>query len=519
MRKCGVLAHPISFPSKYGIGDLGSYCKIFIDFLEEAGQKLWQIMPLGHTGFGDSPYQSFSTFAGNPLLISPEVLYSDGLLTAEDIAYVPEFSQDKIEYGKVIDYKYCLYRKAFKNFVVNRDYEKFCSKNDFWLEDYALFMALKYYFIDQRKNTWESKEYKAYYKLAVKTMDLDSIKDCFYGGCWNSFPPDLRDRNREALSKYRELLKSEVDFYKFLQFEFYSQWAYIKKYAEEKEIEIIGDIPIFVASDSSDTWANRELFHINSKGFPTQVAGVPPDYFSENGQLWGNPLYDWNAHKKENYKWWVRRVENILELVDIVRIDHFRAFESYWSIPAGEETAVNGKWKKGPKAEVFDVIENKLGRLNIIAEDLGDLNSEVIKLRNELGFPGMKILQFAFDSCKNEYLPHNYENNNYIVYTGTHDNETTVGWYNSTNEKIKDYVRRILNVSGDSINWDLIRYAISSSAKYAIIPVQDLMGLDNRARMNIPGVADGNWQFRFRADMLNENIAKELKYLCDLFNR
>lgn len=519
MRKCGVLAHPISFPSKYGIGDLGSYCNKFIDFLEKSGQKLWQIMPLGHTGFGDSPYQSFSTFSGNPLLISPEILYADGLLTADDIAYVPEFSQDKIEYGKVIDYKYGLYRKAFKNFAVTKDYEKFCAKNNFWLEDYALFMALKYYFIEQRKNTWESKEYKAYYKLASKTMDLDSIKDCFYGGCWNSFPPSLRDRKPEALAKYRDILKSEVDFYKFLQFEFYSQWVHIREYAHEKKIEIIGDIPIFVASDSSDTWANKELFHINAKGFPTQVAGVPPDYFSENGQLWGNPLYDWNAHKKEGYKWWVRRVENILDLVDIVRIDHFRAFESYWSIPAGEETAKNGKWKKGPKTEVFDAIERKLGKLNIIAEDLGDLNSEVVVLRNELGLPGMKILQFAFDNCKNDYLPHNYENNNYIVYTGTHDNETTVGWYNSTNEKIKDYVRRILNVSGDNIHWDLIRYAISSSAKYAIIPVQDLMGLGNEARMNTPGVGEGNWQFRFRADMLNENIAKELKYLCDLFNR
>lgn len=519
MRKSGVLAHPISFPSPYGIGDLGSYCTKFIDFLEKGSQKLWQIMPLGHTGFGDSPYQSFSTFAGNPLLISPEVMVEDGLLSEEDVKDVPCFSESKIEYGKVIDYKYKLYRKAFKNFKENKEYKSFCNKNSFWLNDYALFLACKNYFIDKRKNTWESKEYKAYYKLAAKTMELDSIKDCFYGGCWNSFPPALRDRKPEAIAEYSELLKDEINFYKFLQFQFYSQWARVKEYAEEKEIEIIGDIPIFVAVDSSDTWANRELFHIDSKGFPSQVAGVPPDYFSENGQLWGNPLYKWANHKKDNYSWWVKRVENILELVDIVRIDHFRAFESYWSIPAGEETAINGKWKKGPGTEVFEAIENKLGKLNIIAEDLGDLNPEVIELRNELGLPGMKILQFAFDNSGNEYLPHNYESNNYIVYTGTHDNETTLGWYNSTNEEIKDYVRRILNVSGDNISWDLIRYAISSSAKYAIIPIQDLMSLDNSARMNTPGVGQGNWQFRFKEDMLSDNIYKELKYLCKLFNR
>lgn len=519
MRKCGILAHPISFPSKYGIGDLGSYTTKFIDFLEKAGQKLWQIMPLGHTGFGDSPYQSFSTFAGNPLMISPDVLYEEGILTVEDIAYVPEFSENKIEYGKVIDYKYSLYKKAFKKYNPDNSYNEFCQKNDFWLEDYALFMALKNYFIEERKNTWESKEYKAYYNLAQKTMNLDSIKDCFYGGCWNSFPPSLRDRKPEALKKYSEILKEEIDFYKFLQYEFYSQWSMVKKYANKKGIEIIGDIPIFVASDSSDTWANSELFHINSKGFPTQVAGVPPDYFSKDGQLWGNPLYNWDNHKKEGYKWWVKRVENILELVDIVRIDHFRAFESYWSIPATEDTAKNGKWKEGPKTEVFEAIEKKLGKLNIIAEDLGDLNKEVIELRNELALPGMKILQFAFDNAGNDYLPHNYESDNYIVYTGTHDNDTTVGWYNSTNEEIKDYVRRILNVSGDNISWDLIRYAISSSARYAIIPLQDLMSLDTSARMNTPGIGEGNWQFRFKEDMLKDSMANELKYLCKLFNR
>ena len=476
-------------------------------------------MPLGHTGFGDSPYQSFSTFAGNPLLISPDILLEEELLDEEDLKNIPDFSDSKIEYAKVIDYKYELYRKAFANFKKDNKYYSFCKKNNYWLDDYALFMACKNYFIEERKNTWESKEYKAYYKIAQKTVDLDSIKDCFYGGCWNSFPEDLRDRKPEAIEKYTKLLREEVDFYKFLQYKFYTQWAAVKKYAVKNEIEIIGDIPIFVAADSSDTWANRELFHINSKGFTTEVAGVPPDYFSKTGQLWGNPLYDWASHKKQGYDWWIKRVENIMELVDIVRIDHFRAFESYWSIPAGEETAVNGKWKKGPQTAVFDAIKARLGEVNIIAEDLGDLNEEVIELRDELGFPGMKILQFAFNDCKNDYLPHNYTSDNFVVYTGTHDNETTVGWYNSTNEECRDYVRRLLNVSGNDINWDLIRYAMSSNAKYAIFPVQDIIGLDNSARMNTPGVADGNWQFRFSEYMLDENIAKHLEYLCKLFNR
>ncbi len=525
MRKCGILAHPISFPSKYGIGDMGSYCKKFIDFMEKGGQTLWQILPLGHTGFGDSPYQSFSTFAGNPLMISPDILAEKNYIGKEEIDYAPHFNERKIEYGKVIDYKYEIYRRAFKGFKsmnspsLTRKYNDFCKKNSFWLEDYSLFMALKNHFIKQRKNTYESAEYKAYYKAASKLMSTDAVKDCFYGGSWNSFPPALRERKPEALKEYGKLLKDDVDFYKFLQFEFYSQWASVKEYANKKGIEIIGDIPIFVAGDSSDTWANRELFHINAKGFPTQVAGVPPDYFSEFGQLWGNPLYNWKKHKEQGYDWWIKRVEKILEIVDIVRIDHFRAFESYWSIPNGEKTAVNGKWKKGPGAEMFDAVRNKLGSLHIIAEDLGDLNPEVLELRDKLGLPGMKILQFAFGSPDNPYLPHNYDHDNYVVYTGTHDNDTTIGWYRSCYDDTKDFVRRTLNVSGENINWDLIRYAISSSAKYSIIPIQDVIGCGTEDRMNTPGMAGGNWQFRFTEYDINDEQAKNLKYLCDLFNR
>ncbi len=519
MRKCGILVHPTSFPSKYGIGDLG-YGRKFVDFLKESGQKLWQILPLGHTGFGDSPYQSFSTFAGNPLLISPDILEEEGLLEKEDIEYVPEFDSRHVEYGRVIDYKYDLYRKAFKRFdLKDKDYLKFCNENAFWLEDYALFMACKNYFIAERKNTYESKEYRAYYKIASKVMDDDKVKDCFYGGAWNSFPKNLRDREESTLNEYREKLIDEVDFYKFIQFEFKKEWLEVKEYANENGIEIIGDIPIFVAGDSSDTWSRRELFYINTKGFTTKAAGVPPDYFSKDGQLWGNPLYNWKKHKEEDYDWWVKRTEKTLELVDIVRIDHFRGFESYWSVPMGEETAVKGKWNKGPGTEVFDAIYNKLGALNIIAEDLGNLNDEVIELRDKLGLPGMKILQFAFDSCKNSYLPHNYEKDNYVVYTGTHDNDTTIGWYSEQSDKDKDYIRRYMNVSGDNINWDLIRLAISSSAKYSIIPVQDIIGLGSDARMNRPGVSDGNWQFRFEENDLKDSMACELKYLCELFNR
>lgn len=519
MRKCGVLVHPSSFPSRFGIGDL-YYSKKFIDFLKESGQKLWQILPLGHTGFGDSPYQSFSTFAGNPLLISPDLLAEDGLLNEKDFENVPPFNCKKVDYGNVIGCKYDLYRKAYIKFDLNnKDYLNFCGENSFWLEDYALFMACKNYFIAKRRNTYESEEYKLYYKNASKYMDNNSIKDCFYGGAWNSFPKKLRDRDKEAIEEYRKLLIDEVNFYKFIQFEFDKQWLDVKKYANKCGIEIVGDIPIFVASDSSDTWSRRELFYINTKGFTTKIAGVPPDYFSKTGQLWGNPLYNWKRHKEENYDWWVKRTENILKWVDVVRIDHFRGFESYWSVPMGEETAENGKWNNGPKTEVFEAIKERLGSLNIIAEDLGNLNEEVIELRDSLELPGMKILQFAFDNCENSYLPHNYEKNNFVVYTGTHDNDTTVGWYSEQNEKDKDYIRRYMNVSGENINWDLIRLAVSSCAKYCIIPIQDIIGLGSEARMNVPGKRDGNWQFRFEEEDLKDDMAEKLKYLCELFNR
>jgi 4-alpha-glucanotransferase len=522
MRSCGILLHPTSLPSRYGIGDLGQAAYDFVDYLEKAGQSLWQILPLGHTGFGDSPYQSFSAFAGNPLMISPDRLVKEGLLSDKDIADVPDFNEDRVDFGSVQTYKEGLLKKAYKSFKKtqpDKEFTAFCRKNGFWIKDYALFMALKNYFIDKRRYEYESDEYKAYYKLNVKKMGENAVKDCYYGACWNSFPEKLKNRDSAEMKKYTTSLKDEVEYYKFIQYIFFKQWGELKAYANDKGIRLIGDIPIFVAADSADTWACRELFHINEKGFPTEVAGVPPDYFSEEGQLWGNPLYNWKIHSETGFEWWIKRVESVLKLVDIVRIDHFRAFESYWSIPYGSVNAVKGKWKKGPGRALFDAIAAKLGSLDIIAEDLGDLNEEVHILRDELGLPGMKILQFAFDDSANEYQPHNYTTDNFVVYTGTHDNDTTLGWYKSTSESCRDYARRLMRVSGDDISWDLIRLAISSNAKYCIIPLQDVLCLDSDARMNTPGVADGNWQFRYRDGSLTDESADGLKYLCELYNR
>lgn len=524
-RKSGILLHPTSFPSSYGIGDLGQSAYNFIDFLVKAKQKIWQILPLGHTSFGDSPYQSFSTFAGNPLLISPDILVKKELLSKKDILDIPEFNQNKVDYGLVINYKTELYKIAYKNFKEkdNKDlkgkFQKFCNENSEWLDDYALFISLKNYFIQKRTNTFETPEYKEYKKENIKNMSENSINDCFYGASWTSWPKDIVQRKSAAINKWTETLKDDIEYYKFLQFEFFSQWIDLKKYANNNEIEIIGDIPIFVASDSADTWANKDLFHLDSNGYPTEVAGVPPDYFSETGQLWGNPLYDWEEHKKTGYSWWIKRIENTLKIVDILRIDHFRGFETYWSIPYGEKTAINGKWKKGPNRQIFDAINQKLGKLPIIAEDLGELTEEVYELRDCLEFPGMKILQFAFDTSKNDYLPHNYTTDNCLIYTGTHDNDTTIGWYNKLDNDTKDFLRRYLNVSGDDIAWDLIRLAFSSCARYAIIPIQDIMCLDAESRTNIPGKPEGNWQFRYTEDMLLDNMAEGLKYLSELFNR
>jgi len=492
-RASGVLAHPTSFPSPYGIGDLGKGAYAFIDFMKIANQKLWQVLPLGPTGFGDSPYQSFSSFAGNFYLISPDELRTQGWLSDIDLVNKPLFDPRAVDFGLVINYKMSLLKKAFEGFRTNAKTAQkaklasFCAKNADWLEDYALFYALK---------------------------------DHFGGVEWQRWPTPLAKREPAAIAEMREKLATSIDFCKFLQFEFFRQWGELKEYANKAGVSIIGDIPIFVAEDSSDVWANQELYLLDAAGRPTSVAGVPPDYFSETGQLWGNPLYDWNVHERTGFAWWFRRIGAVLSMVDIVRIDHFRGFESYWAIPASEKTAINGKWKKGPGAAFFIALEKKLGDLPIIAEDLGEINDAVTKLRTDHKLPGMRVLHFGFDSSgKSDHMPHNFEDNRTVVYSGTHDNNTSQGWYAETYESERDYLRRMLNVSGNDVAWDLIRFALSTNALFAIVPIQDIMNLGAADRMNSPGLAQGWWKFRYTADMLTQNQATQMAYLTEMFNR
>ena len=492
-RASGVLVHPTSFPSSYGMGDLGAGAYAFVDFLKAARQKLWQVLPLGPTGFGDSPYQSFSSFAGNHYLISPDELRNEGWLTDNDLSNIPGSNPRYIDYGSVIGYKMGLFRKAFDKFKATATatqktrVTKFCNKNKDWLDDYSMFTALKHH---------------------------------FGGKEWHKWPTDLAHRKSGALEEMRIKLSDSVEFCKFLQYEFFRQWGNLKEYANSAGVKIIGDIPIFVAHDSADVWANPELYHLDAKGQPTEVAGVPPDYFSATGQLWGNPLYNWDAHKKTEYDWWCRRVAAVLAMVDIVRIDHFRGFESYWAIPFGEETAVNGKWLKGPGKPLFTALKNKLGELPIIAEDLGEITDKVDKLRVGAGLPGMRVLHFAFTPGVNSnYLPHNFGDYLTVVYSGTHDNNTTLGWYQEAPESERDYMRRYLNVSGDDVSWDLIRLAISTNALYSIIPIQDIMNLPAADRMNKPGDSQGWWRFRYTQEMLDYNYASRLAYLTALFHR
>ncbi|MCL1843320.1 MAG: 4-alpha-glucanotransferase [Defluviitaleaceae bacterium] len=491
-RASGVLVHPTSFPGGYGMGDLGAGAYAFVDFMKVANQKLWQVLPLGPTGFGDSPYQSFSSFAGNHYLISPDELRVQGWLTDADLADKPWFDPRSIDYGQAINYKMGLLKKAYANYKTQatpaqRAKVTRFAKNAEWLEDYALFYALK---------------------------------DHFGGAEWHRWPAPLARRAAQAIAEMRERLADEINFCKFLQYEFFRQWGELKTYANKAGLSIIGDIPIFVAGDSADVWANPELYMLDETGCPTSVAGVPPDYFSETGQLWGNPLYNWDEHKKTDYDWWCKRVQAVLSMVDIVRIDHFRGFESYWAVPFGEKTAINGKWLKGPGKVFFAALKKRLGNLPIIAEDLGEITEAVDKLRKGQNFPGMKVLHFAFDpSGKSTHMTHNHDDKFTVVYSGTHDNNTTKGWYDEAPEHERDYLRRVLNVSGNDIAWDLIRLALSTNALYAIVPVQDIMNLGASDRMNCPGLAQGWWKFRYTSDMLTQNQAASLAYLTEIFNR
>lgn len=491
-RKTGVLAHPTSFPSKYGIGDLGYGAYHFLDFLKSSGCKIWQVLPLGPTGYGDSPYQSFSSFAGQPLIISPDKLIDYGLLEESEIE-LKDWNPRRVDFGEVIPYKMEILKTAYKNFTEKKDenikteYKIFCKKHKFWLDDFALFMAAKEH----------------------------------HGGIvWNEWDKAIAFPTKKSKKEWTKKLKPNVDFYKFVQYLFFKQWNELKSYANDNGISIIGDTPIFVAFDSADVWTNKELFYLTDDGYPEVVAGVPPDYFSATGQLWGNPLYNWGNHKKDNYKWWTMKIKHSLEVVDILRIDHFRGFDAYWTVKYGAETAIVGEWNKGPGKDLFEKIENAIGiGLPIIAEDLGIITKSVEALRDNFGFPGMRILQFAFEDLEeNPHLPHHYVKNS-ICYTGTHDNDTTLGWYYSLSERSKDKVRRYLNVDGSNIVWDFIRLAIASSSETAVIPLQDLFSLGSESRMNTPGVPYDNWQFRFTYDMLHNDIKNHLLYLNKLFGR
>ena len=493
-RSSGILFHPTSLPGKYGIGTLGKEAYAFIDFLKKSKQKLWQIFPLGPTGYGDSPYQSFSSFAGNPYLIDFDLLIEAHLLSEEDLKDI--FfgdNEEYIDYGAIYNQKYPLLRKAYENFKssdnneMKGSLENFKRENSSWLNDYSLYI---------------------------------SLKNHFNGLPWNEWAQDIKNREDGAMHHYRSELADDIEYHNFIQFLFFKQWGDVKRYANENGIKIIGDIPIFVAADSSDAWANPEIFLFDKERKPVKVAGVPPDYFSATGQLWGNPLYNWEKLKETNYSWWVERVRANLSTCDIIRIDHFRGFEAYWAVPYGDDTAINGQWEPGPGIDLFNAIKSQLGELPIIAEDLGLMTQGVIDLREATGFPGMKILGFAFDSGEeNDYLPHTYTKN-CVVYTGTHDNDTLVGWFQKAKEEDREFARNYLNSRADEeIHWDAIRGAWSSVACMAISPVQDFLGLGSEARINTPGVAAGNWQWRLKHGVLTDELAERIAKLTRVYSR
>jgi 4-alpha-glucanotransferase len=509
-RSAGLLLHPTSLPGRFGIGSLGEEARQFVDFLAEAGLSIWQVLPLGPTGYGDSPYQSFSSFAGNPLLIDPQELLRQGYLSAGDLQAAPDFAPDRVDYGAVIPHKRQLLGRAFASWqdrppAGSREaFEEFCAAAAPWLEEFALFMALKLH--QERQGQ---------------------------AGPWSIWPPPLLRREKTALEQMRRRLAGEISEQKFQQFLFFSQWRELKEHAGQRGVRLIGDVPIFVAYDSADVWANQELFQLDEDGEPLGVAGVPPDYFSATGQLWGNPLYDWPRHRQQGYRWWLERVRAVLGRVDLLRLDHFRGFEAYWRVPAGEATAVKGRWVKGPGAEFLTALRDSLGEpsgpgtaglpspagLPIIAEDLGVITPPVVRLRKRFGLPGMKVLQVAFDEgFDNSYLPHTYEPN-CVVYTGTHDNDTTTGWYAAAGEETRDKVRRYLGRDGNDVAWDLVRLAFASVAVMAVVPVQDLLKLGSEARLNYPSRAEGNWQWRLRPGALGSEIAVRLRELATLYDR
>ena len=476
------------------MGDMGIEAYRFIDFLVESDQQYWQVLPLGPTGYGNSPYSCYSAMAGNPLLINPELLRDDQLLADEDFANLPEFPLDYVDFERAIALKVPLLKKACENFkakaspMQQKEFSAFCESKENWLEDYALFMALK---------------------------------DNFGGVSWNNWEPEIARREPESLEKWRQQLNAEIYYYKYVQFEFFRQWTGLKGYANLRDIKIIGDIPIYVAHDSADVWSHREIFCLDeASGEPALMAGVPPDYFSATGQLWGNPVYNWEKLQASNFEWWVERFEAIFAYVDVTRIDHFRGFDAYWAVERGQETAMYGEWIKAPGTALLDLINQKFGNLPIIAEDLGVITPEVVALRDRYEFPGMKILQFAFGAGPGDpFLPFNYDRN-CVVYTGTHDNDTTVGWFNQLSNYERDEVLRYLGcIDPQGIHWSLIRMGWISIANMAIVPYQDLLGLGTDARMNFPGKPEGNWGWRYRPEALNREVGDRLKTITYISGR
>ncbi|MEJ2358339.1 MAG: 4-alpha-glucanotransferase [Deinococcales bacterium] len=491
-RSAGILLHPTSLPGDTGIGELGPAAVQWIDFLEAAGQRLWQVMPLGPTGYGDSPYQSFSAFAGNPYLLSLERLADEGWLDADQAATLSGQPERRVDYGAVIPAKLELLTRAAERFVEHAGAEEreafaaFVESEKAWLDDFALFMALK---------------------------------ESHGGASWTGWEEPVRLRQPEALASARAELGRAVERHKLWQHWFYRQWSAVRSYAHDKGVHIVGDIPIFVALDSADAWSHPGLFHFDEAGRPTVVAGVPPDYFSETGQRWGNPLYRWERMQESGFAWWLQRFRSTLDFFDIVRVDHFRGFEAYWEIPAEEPTAVEGRWVEGPGQALFDALAEGLGELPIIAEDLGVITPAVETLRDDNGLPGMKVLQFAFAAdASDPYLPHNYPRN-CVVYTGTHDNDTTAGWYAQAPEAERDLVRRYLGRDDSNIPWEFIRLAQASVADLAIFPLQDALGLGSEARMNTPGRASGNWSWRMAWSDVPPWLAPQLHDLARVYGR
>ena len=492
MRESGVLLPIFSLPSKYGIGCFSKEAYTFVDQLKEAGQKKWQILPLGPTSYGDSPYQSFSTFAGNPYFIDLDTLAEKGWLTKE-ACEASDYGDNEsyIDYGRIYNSRFVLLKQAFLNSDILSDekFTEFCKANQHWLPDYALYKALK------NQNDGKS---------------------------WIEWEEEIRLRKPEAVEYYKKELEEECNFYEFLQYEFHEQWTKVKEYAHKKGIQIVGDVPIYVAFDSADTWANPELFQLDEKNLPLGVAGCPPDAFSATGQLWGNPLYNWAYHKKTGYDWWLKRIAYCFDLYDIVRIDHFRGFDEYYSIPYGDETAVNGHWEKGPGMDLFNTVKEKLGELDIIAEDLGFLTESVFQLLKDSGYPGMKVLQFAFDPSEDsDYLTYKYQRN-CVVYTGTHDNDTTAGWFEKLSDGDKEVALRYMNsfyTPKEEQHWDLIALAMRSTADTCIIPVQDFLGLGSEARINMPSTLGDNWKWRMTKGAFSEELKEKIRRMTKLYGR